>query len=142
MGQGKVIAPSGGVQVPWAPVQERGKCEQDIDRWIEAASEVMWMLYLSVGVKADFSWELKLSIYLLVCGPTLTYGHELQIVTKKMRLQRKAAEMNFLGKVVWESGQDSAWTSPSEGVSGMPIWGETLGQTQDMLKRLYLLACL
>lgn len=35
--------------------------------------------------------------------------------------------MSFLCKVVRESGQDSAWTSPREGVSGMPIKGRDPG---------------
>ena len=42
--------------------------------------------------------------------------------------------------MVQASGQDASWTSPWGGVSGMPIWAETPGQTQDILKRLYLSA--
>ena len=43
-------------------------------------------------------------------------------------------------EVVQASGQDASWMSPWGGVSGMPIWEETRGQTQDTLERLYLLA--
>ena len=42
--------------------------------------------------------------------------------------------------MVQASGQDASWMSPWGGVSGMPIWEETLGQTKDTLERLYLLA--
>ena len=53
----------------------------------------------SVGVKRKLSRKAKLSIYRSIFGPTLTYGHELWEVTKRMRSQVQAAEMNFLRRV-------------------------------------------
>ena len=43
-------------------------------------------------------------------------------------------------EVVWASGQDAPWASPGGGVLGIPIRGETPGQTQDALERLYVSA--
>ena len=45
-----------------------------------------------------------------------------------------------LVEVVWASGQDDSWTSPWGGVSGMPVWEETPGQSKDTLETLYLSA--
>ena len=64
-----------------------GKMEWEIDRWIRAASTVMWTLKWSVLVKREPSQKAKLSIYRSVYVPTLTYGHELWVVTERMRLR-------------------------------------------------------
>jgi len=60
-----------------------GKMEREMDKRIGAASAVMWGLYWSVLVKRELSWKMKLSIYRSIYIPTLTYGHELWVVTER-----------------------------------------------------------
>lgn len=50
---------------------------QKLDRWIGAASAVIWMLCQSVMVKKELTEKAKLLIYQLIYTPTLTCGHEL-----------------------------------------------------------------
>ncbi len=59
----------------------------------------MWALYWTAVVKRELSWKAKLSIYQSIYVPTLTYGHELGVVTERMRLWIQAAEMSFLRRV-------------------------------------------
>ena len=82
----------------------RGKWE--IDRRIRAASAVMQTLMQSVVVKKELSRKAKLSIYRSIYIPTLTYGHELWVVTKRMRSRIKAAEMSFLRRMAGLSLRD------------------------------------
>jgi len=56
-------------------------------------------LYRSVGVKRELSRKVKLSIYRSIYVPTLTYGHELWVVTERMRSRIQAAKMRFLRRV-------------------------------------------
>ena len=63
-----------------------GKMEREIDRRISAASAAMWALYQTVVVNKKLSQRARLSINHLVYIPTLTYGHELRVVTERMRL--------------------------------------------------------
>jgi len=51
--------------------------EREMDRRIGAASAVMWALYRSIVVKRELSRKAKLSMYMSIYVPTLTYGHEL-----------------------------------------------------------------
>lgn len=60
-----------------------GKMEREIDRRIGAASPVLQALYQSAGVQRELSWKAKLLIYRSIYIPTLTYGHELMVVTEK-----------------------------------------------------------
>ena len=53
------------------------KMEWEIDRWIGAASTVMWTLKWSVVVKRELSQKAKFSINRSIYVQTLTYGHEL-----------------------------------------------------------------
>ena len=62
-----------------------GKMEQEIDKQIGAASAVMRTLRQSVVVKRELSQKAKLSIYRSIYIPTLTYGHELWVVTERTR---------------------------------------------------------
>ena len=55
------------------------KMEHELDRWIGAASAVVWALYQTVVVMKELSQKAKLSIYQSVYVPTLTYGHELWV---------------------------------------------------------------
>ena len=69
------------------------------DGRIGAPSAVMRALYRSVVVKKELSRKAKLSIYRSVYVPTLTYGHELWVVTERTRSQIQAAKMSFLRRV-------------------------------------------
>ena len=71
-----------------------GKMEQGVYRGIGAASAVVQTLKRSVVVKRELSQRAKLSIYRSIYVPTLTYGHELWVVTKRMRSQIQAAQMS------------------------------------------------
>ena len=63
-----------------------GKTEQEIDRQIGAALAVMQTLKQSVVVKREPSLQsAKLSIYISIHVPTLSYGHELWVVRERMR---------------------------------------------------------
>ncbi|KAF7656129.1 hypothetical protein LDENG_00046000, partial [Lucifuga dentata] len=76
-----------------------GKMECEIDRWIGAASEVLWTLYWTVVVKRELSQKARLTIYQSIYVPILTYGHELWVMTKRTRSRIQAAEMRFLCRV-------------------------------------------
>ncbi|KAI3355939.1 hypothetical protein L3Q82_004486 [Scortum barcoo] len=62
-----------------------GKMEREIDRRIGAASAVMRSVYRTVVVKKELSRKAKLSIYRSIYVPTLTYGHELWVMTERTR---------------------------------------------------------
>ncbi|TWW69275.1 hypothetical protein D4764_18G0000810 [Takifugu flavidus] len=85
--------------------------EQEIDRWIGAASAVMWTLHRSVVVKRELSRKAKLSIYQSIFVPTLTYGHELWVMTERTRSRVQAAEMSFLRRVAGLSLRDRVRSS-------------------------------
>ncbi|KAK3530195.1 hypothetical protein QTP86_018065 [Hemibagrus guttatus] len=84
------------------------KMDRENDRRIGAAAAVMRSMYRKA----------KLSIYQSIYVPTLTYGHELWVMTKR----------------------DASGTSPWRGVPGMPHRDEAPGKTQDTLERLCLSA--
>uniref|UniRef100_A0A8C6MCM8 Reverse transcriptase domain-containing protein n=1 Tax=Nothobranchius furzeri TaxID=105023 RepID=A0A8C6MCM8_NOTFU len=88
-----------------------GKLEREIDRRIGAASAVMRALYRSVVVKRELSQKVKLSIYQSIYFPTLTYGHELWVVTERMRSWIQAAKMSFLRRVSGLSLRDRVRSS-------------------------------
>ncbi|KAI3358951.1 hypothetical protein L3Q82_015333 [Scortum barcoo] len=90
-----------------------GKMEREIDRRIGAASAVMRSVYRTVVVKKELSRKAKLSIYRSVYVPTLTYGHELWVMTERTRSRIQAAEMSFLHRVAGRSLRDRG------GVPGM-----------------------
>ncbi|KAL4004686.1 hepatocyte cell adhesion molecule [Sarotherodon galilaeus] len=77
--------------------------EWEIDRWIGAVAAgcctgLLWWIELSV--------KAKLSLYWSIYAPTLTYGHELWVVTETTRSQIQAAEMGFLRRVAGLSLRD------------------------------------
>ncbi|KAK3509140.1 hypothetical protein QTP70_020251 [Hemibagrus guttatus] len=63
-------------------------------------------MYRSVVVKKELSRKVKLLIYQSIYVPTLTYGHELWVMTKRIRSQTQAAEMSFLRRVLGRSLRD------------------------------------
>nr|XP_049577497.1 glycine receptor subunit alpha-3 isoform X2 [Syngnathus scovelli] len=88
-----------------------GRMEREIDRRIGAASAVMRTLYRSVVVKRELSQKAKLSIYRSIYAPTLTYGHELWVVTERTRSRIQAAEMSFLRRMSGLSLRDRVRSS-------------------------------
>ena len=69
-----------------------GRMEREIDGGIGAASAVLRALHRPVVVKRELSQKAKLSIYWSTYVPILTYGHDLWVVTKRMRSRIQAAE--------------------------------------------------
>ena len=49
--------------------------------------------------KAELSRKAKISVFKSIYIPTLTYGHELWVMTERMRSRVQAAEMRFLRRV-------------------------------------------
>uniref|UniRef100_A0A6Q2ZFL9 ribonuclease H n=1 Tax=Esox lucius TaxID=8010 RepID=A0A6Q2ZFL9_ESOLU len=89
-----------------------GRMEREIDRRIGAASAVMRSMYRSVMVKKELSRKAKLSIYQSIYVPTLTYGHELWVMTERTRSRIQAAEMSFLRRVAGRSLRDRLRVEP------------------------------
>ncbi|KAK3542066.1 hypothetical protein QTP86_011367 [Hemibagrus guttatus] len=83
-----------------------GRMDREIDRRIGAAAAVMRSMYRSVVVKKELSRKAKLSIYQSIYAPTLTYGHELWVITERVRSRIQAAEMSFLRRVAGRSLRD------------------------------------
>ncbi|KAK3545441.1 hypothetical protein QTP70_007640 [Hemibagrus guttatus] len=81
-----------------------GRMDREFDRRIGAA--VMRSMYRSVMVKKELSWKAKLSIYQSIYVPSLTYGHELSVITERIRSQIQAAEISFLRRVEGRSLRD------------------------------------
>ena len=88
-----------------------GRMEREVDRRIGAASAVMRALRRSVLVKRELSRKAKLSVYWSIYVPTLTYGHELWVMTERTRSRVQAAEMSFLRRVAGLSLRDRVRSS-------------------------------
>ncbi|KAK3548003.1 hypothetical protein QTP70_001912 [Hemibagrus guttatus] len=88
-----------------------GRMGREIDRRIGAAAAVMRSMYRSVVVKKELSRKAKLSIYQSIYIPTLTYGHELLVMTERVRSRIQAAEMSFLRRVAGCSLRDRVRSS-------------------------------
>ncbi|TWW77616.1 hypothetical protein D4764_12G0010060 [Takifugu flavidus] len=80
-----------------------GRMEQEIDRRIGAASAVTRTLHRFVVVKRDQ--------FISIFVPTLTYGHELWVMTERTRSRVQAAEMSFLRRVAGLSLRDRVRSS-------------------------------
>ncbi|KAL7836057.1 hypothetical protein SRHO_G00284040 [Serrasalmus rhombeus] len=99
-----------------------GTREREIDRRIGAGSAVMRALYRSVVVKKELSHKARLSIYWSIYVPTLTYGHELWVMTERTRSRIQAAEMSFLRRVAGLSLRDRVRSSViREGLGVEPL---------------------
>ncbi|KAK3514973.1 hypothetical protein QTP70_000742 [Hemibagrus guttatus] len=83
-----------------------GRMDRETDRQIGAAAAVMRSMYRFVVVKKELSRKAKLSIYQSIYVPTLTYGHELWVMTERVRSRIQAAEMSFLRRVAGRSLRD------------------------------------
>ncbi|KAK3518183.1 hypothetical protein QTP70_033879 [Hemibagrus guttatus] len=88
-----------------------GRMDREIDRRIGAAAAVMQSMYRSVVVKKELSRKVKFSVYQSIYVPTLTYGHELWVMTKRIRSRIQAAEMSFLRRVAGHSLRDRVRSS-------------------------------
>ncbi|KAK3508316.1 hypothetical protein QTP70_021492 [Hemibagrus guttatus] len=88
-----------------------GRMDREIDRRIGAAAAIMQSMYRSVVVKKELSRKAKLSIYQSIYIPTLTYGHELWVMTERIRSRIQAAEMSFLRRVAGRSLRDRVRSS-------------------------------
>ncbi|TWW78236.1 R2DM Retrovirus-related Pol polyprotein from type II retrotransposable element [Takifugu flavidus] len=73
--------------------------------------KVMRTLHRFVVVKRELSRKAKLSIYRSIFVPTLTYGHELWVMTERTRSRVQAAEMSFLRRVAGLSLRDRVRSS-------------------------------
>ena len=80
-----------------------GKWDGELDRRIASAGAVMRQLSRGVLGKRELSREAKLAIYRSIYVPTLTYGHELWVLTERTRSRVQAAEMRFLRRVAGRS---------------------------------------
>jgi exonuclease III len=83
-----------------------GRLDDELDRRIGAAGAVLRTLYRTVVTKSELSLRTKLAIFRSVYRPTLTYGHELWVMTERIRSRVEAAEMRFLrraaGLTLWD----------------------------------------
>ncbi|KAK3565584.1 hypothetical protein QTP86_012898 [Hemibagrus guttatus] len=95
----------------WVLFTSEGRMDREIDRRIGAAAAVMRSMYRSVVVKKELSRKAKLSIYQSIYAPTLTYGHELWVMTERVRSRIQAAEMSFLRRVAGHSLRDRVRSS-------------------------------
>ncbi|KAK3559901.1 hypothetical protein QTP86_026426 [Hemibagrus guttatus] len=68
-----------------------GRMDCEIDRLIGAAAAVMRSMYRSVVVKKELSRKAKLLIYQSIYVPTLTYGHELWVMTERNDISTQRA---------------------------------------------------
>ena len=76
-----------------------GRQDEELDTRIGKASAVMRALHYSVVMKRELSKKAKLSIFIAVFVPILTYGHESWVMTERMRSQAQASEMRFLRRI-------------------------------------------
>ncbi|TWW81747.1 hypothetical protein D4764_01G0015620 [Takifugu flavidus] len=82
----------------------------------------MRTLHRSVVVKRELSQKAKLSIYRSIFVPTLTYGHELWVMTERTRSRVQATEMSFLRRVAGLSLRDRVRSSAiREGLGVEPL---------------------
>ncbi|KAK3512519.1 hypothetical protein QTP70_015647, partial [Hemibagrus guttatus] len=88
-----------------------GRMDREIDRRIGATAAVMRSMYRSVVVKKELSRKAKLWIYQSIYVPTLTYSHELWVMTERVRSRIQAAEMSFLRRVAGRSLRDRVRSS-------------------------------
>ncbi|KAK3544435.1 hypothetical protein QTP86_012124 [Hemibagrus guttatus] len=91
-----------------------GRMDREIDRRIGAAASVMRSMYRSVVVKKELSRKAKLLIYQSIYVPTLTYGHELWVMTERVRARIHATEMSFLRRVAGRSLRDRIRSSVTQ----------------------------
>ncbi|KAK3559562.1 hypothetical protein QTP86_013728, partial [Hemibagrus guttatus] len=97
-----------------------GRMDREIDRQIGAAA-VMRSMYRSVVMKKELSRKVKLSIYQSIYVPTLTYGHDLWVMTERVRSRIQAAKMSFLHRVAGRSLRDRVRSSVTREELGVEL---------------------
>lgn len=91
----------------WRSLNISGSCspmrrgEPDIDRQVSAAR--IGMLYCCVVMKKKLGMRAKLSIYGSISFPTLTYGHNLWVGTKRIRCNTngKMSHLRSSSEIGW-----------------------------------------
>ncbi|KAK3508089.1 hypothetical protein QTP70_013446 [Hemibagrus guttatus] len=73
-----------------------GRMDREIDRQIGAAAAVMRCMYRSFVVKKELTQKPKLSTYQSIYVPTLTYGHELWIMTERLLISSSSSSYTFI----------------------------------------------
>ena len=91
--------------------ERKGKTEKEISRRIGAAGAVLQSLNRTVVKKKELSRKAKLSVFRAIFVPTLTYGHEVWVMTESIRSRVQAAEMGFLRRVAGISLRDRVRSS-------------------------------
>ena len=86
--------------------ERKGKTEKEISRRIGAAGAVLQSLNRTVVTKRELSQKAKLSVYRAIFVPTLTYGHEVWVMTERIRSRIQVAKMSFLRRVAGISLRD------------------------------------
>jgi hypothetical protein len=76
-----------------------GRQETELDARIAGAGAIMRQLQHSVIRRDEIGVKAKLAVFNSVFVPVLTYGHELWVMTERIRSRIQAAEMGFLRRV-------------------------------------------
>ena len=99
-----------------------GTREREMGQRIGAAGAVLRSLCRTIVMKRELSQKAKLSIYRSIFIPTLTYGHEGWIMTKRTRSRIQVVKMDFLRKVAGVSLRDRVRSSAiREGLGVEPL---------------------
>ncbi|KAK3557981.1 hypothetical protein QTP86_005631 [Hemibagrus guttatus] len=120
-----------------------GRMEREIDRRIGAAAAVMRSMYRSVVVKKELSRKAKLSIYQSIYAPTLTYGHELWVMTERdVSLERcsgHAPSGRGPGEDPGHAGETMSFGWPGNALGSLrKSWRKWLGRGRTVFRTLTL----
>ena len=99
-----------------------GRLVREMNRQIGALSALMRASYRYIMVKTELSQKVKRLIYWSIYVPTLTYGLWIWIVTKRIWLKIKVAEISFLWRVAGLSLRDKVNSSYIQA----ELWVESL----------------
>ena len=76
-----------------------GRQGNKLDTRIGKESTIMCQLYPSIVLKRELCTKAKLSVFISVFVPILTYGYECWIMTERIRSRVQAAEMGLFRKI-------------------------------------------
>ena len=83
-----------------------GRSNTELSCRIGQAGSILKQLGRSVIRKTELGVKTKLAVFNSVFVPTLTYGHEIWVMTERIRSRIQAAEMRFLRAVVGVTRRD------------------------------------